>query len=281
MLNGRGNITRYNNNITHTPNGSKIEAPQTYNITFDAAESQPPKRYLLRLINTSFQSHFIFSIDNHLLQVVGTDFVPIYPYLNESVHVAIGQRYHLIVTAQPNTTETPSAVDGNYWIRTYQADCEPGRDPPHSTGYNTTGILRYNASSTSDPTTTEWRGISQSCSDEPSHKLKPVFPWTVGEPSNAPTNGVGEVLSVKFSDDGSSIFPLAFASLDGSEVSPFNPLRIDYGDPTFLHLNYTGKWNPSWVIIPENYTSQDWVSLLRKQCRSRTLDAVTWKRTLS
>ena len=255
-MNGRGDVTRYNN-ITHTPNGSKIEAPQTYNITFDAAKGQRPKRYLLRLINTSFDSHFIFSIDNHLLQVVGTDFVPIHPYLNESVHVAIGQRYHLIVTAQPNSIETPPAADGNYWIRTYQANCH---NSSLITVYNTTGILRYNASSTSDPTTTEWTRISQNCSDEPYHKLEPVFPWTVGKPANAPVNGIGEVLSIKFSN-GSSIFPLAFASLDGSEASPFNPLRIDYGDPTFLHLNYTGKWNPSWVIIPENYTSQDWVSL--------------------
>ena len=183
--------------------------------------------------------------------------MPIHPYLNESVHVAIGQRYHLIVTAQPNSTETPLPADGNYWIRTYQADLSNGTA---SHGYEKTGILRYNASCTSNPKTKKWTGISTTFTDEPYHKLKPVLPWTVGEPANAPVDGIGEVLSVSFRKS-PSIFPLALASLDGSNASPFNPLRIDYGDPTFLHLNYTGKWDPSWVIIPENYTSTDWVSL--------------------
>jgi hypothetical protein len=40
----------------------------------------------------------------------------------------------------------------------------------------------------------------------------------------------------------------------------FNPLKIDYGNPIFLNLNYTGKWNPLWVVFPENYTNTDWVS---------------------
>ena len=70
--------------------------------------------------------------------------------------------------------------------------------------------------------------------------MKPVLPWSVGEAANTPSNGTGEVLSIEFTDDGSTIFPLAFASLDGSKANPFNPLRIDFGDPTFLHLNYTG-----------------------------------------
>ena len=46
---------------------------------------QRGKRYLLRLINTSADATFIFSIDHHMIQVVGADFVPISPYATESV----------------------------------------------------------------------------------------------------------------------------------------------------------------------------------------------------
>lgn len=59
------------------------------------------KRYILGLINTSFDSTFVFSIDNHNLTIVGTDFVPIHNYTNTSVLVEIGQRYHVIVEAKP------------------------------------------------------------------------------------------------------------------------------------------------------------------------------------
>ena len=26
-----------------------------------------------------------------------------------------------------------------------------------------------------------------------------------------------------------------------------------------LHFGYTGIWNPTWVVLPENYTASDWV----------------------
>lgn len=34
--------------------------------------------------------HFIFSIDNHALKVIETDFVPIEPYVTNSLSIAIG-----------------------------------------------------------------------------------------------------------------------------------------------------------------------------------------------
>ena len=49
------------------------------------------KRYLLRLINTSVDTTFVFSIDGHSLTVVGADFVPIVPYTTGGVLVGIGQ----------------------------------------------------------------------------------------------------------------------------------------------------------------------------------------------
>ena len=48
------------------------------------------RRYLLRLINTSIETAFVFAIDNHKIQVVGADFVPIMPYMTDHVVVGIG-----------------------------------------------------------------------------------------------------------------------------------------------------------------------------------------------
>jgi Multicopper oxidase len=251
-LNGAGNVTQFNNSVP-----SKLPVPQLYTIHFDPLTPGRLKRYLLRLINTSFESTFIFSIDNHLLQIVGADFVPISPYFNTSVLVGIGQRYHVIVTADPRPNGKRLPVDGNYWIRTWKADCFGfNHTTDASPGFEKTGILRY-GSSQALPTTKQWSDISYRCSDETYTSLKPILPWTVGPPANDPSGKVGENLTVQFQPGKSTIFPLAKFSMGGDD---FNPLKIDYGNPIFLNLNYTGKWNPLWVVFPENYTSTDWVS---------------------
>lgn len=51
---------------------------------------QKGKRYLIRLVNSSTESGLIFSIDNHLLQIVTTDLVPIHPFTSASIHIGIG-----------------------------------------------------------------------------------------------------------------------------------------------------------------------------------------------
>ena len=58
---------------------------------------QRGKRYLIRLINSSTESGFIFSIDDHLLEIITTDFVPIKPFKNESIHIGIGEQLLLSI----------------------------------------------------------------------------------------------------------------------------------------------------------------------------------------
>jgi hypothetical protein len=239
VLNGRGNITRYNNSMP-----APLPVPTPYTITFERA-----KRYLLRLINTSFEATFVFSIDNHVLQIVGSDFVPIHPYFNTSVLIGIGQRYHVIVEADPLSNST----DENFWIRTWLANCFRFNQSQASLGYERTGILRYGSSEAS-PNTNPWEDVSLSCSDETYTSLIPILPWTVGSPSNN-RSGIGQDFTVQ-GQSAPTYFPLAFFSLGGDQ----NPLKIDWGNPTFLNLNNPGQWNPLWVVFPENYTSTDWVS---------------------
>lgn len=52
---------------------------------------QQGKRYLLRLINTSVDTTFVFSIDNHWLEVISADFVPIHPYKVDHIVIGIGR----------------------------------------------------------------------------------------------------------------------------------------------------------------------------------------------
>jgi hypothetical protein len=263
LLNGIGNVTRYNNSVNAT-----LKIPDAWTLNFERpSPGTRAKRYLLRLINTSFDSTFVFSIDGHVLQVVGADFVPLHSYTNTSVLVGIGQRHHVIVTA----LEKPK--EDSYWIRTYKANCFRFVQANASTGYETTGVLRYGGDPKVPPVSQPWpveSNVSLDCSDETYSSLKPILEWQVGKAANDLLSGVGQNFTVQ-NGRGSSIYPLAFFSMGGDN---FNPLRIDYGDPTFNHLNNTGAWNPMWVVIPETYGDKDWVSQRSLFCFEFVSDCV-------
>lgn len=122
---------------------------------------QAGKKYRLRIINVAIEGHFQFSIDGHSLTVIANDLVPIVPFKTDSVLVSIGQRYDVIVEA--------NAAPGNYWMRAgWQTACL-GND----NAANITGIIRYDASSTDEPTTTSNVTLSSSCADEPAESLVP------------------------------------------------------------------------------------------------------------
>ena len=91
----------------------------------------------------------------------------------------MGQRYHVIVEANPNEV----SHDGNYWLRTVPADgC--GRFADRGALETKTGILRYNESSTSDPTTTQ-NTFGNECADETYTDLRPTLKWEVPESTNS------------------------------------------------------------------------------------------------
>lgn len=251
LLDGRGNVTRVDNSIANT---TTIKSP--YSITFEKSQSGTPcKKYLLRVINTSFTRTFVFSIDNHMLQMASADYVPIYPYYNTSVLVGVGQRYNVIVEATPlqyNDT-SPLPTDGNYWIRTYEIAC--GAALNNSDGSERSGILRYDSSSTADPSSQPWLNISQECADETYTSLHPILPWQVPDPETITSREQFDLQRNQSSPHPD--FPLANWSLN--KAPEFVPLRVDYANPTLFHLDNIGPWNRSSRIIPENLTSNDWV----------------------
>lgn len=121
-------------------------------------------RYRLRLINAAADTHFKFTIDNHTLEVIATDFVPIQPYAADVVSVAMGQRYDVIVTA--------NATTDNYWLRAIaQTSCSDNDNAD-----NIRGIVRYDSSSTADPTTSAWSdAATDDCDDEDASSLVPYL----------------------------------------------------------------------------------------------------------
>lgn len=48
-------------------------------------------RYLLKLVGSSAEAMFIFSIDEHELEVIQTDLVPIHTYTTDSLFIGIGK----------------------------------------------------------------------------------------------------------------------------------------------------------------------------------------------
>ena len=57
------------------------------------------KRYRFRLVSMSCDPNFKFSIDNHTMQVIATDLIPITPYNTTVLNIGMGQRYDIVVTA--------------------------------------------------------------------------------------------------------------------------------------------------------------------------------------
>lgn len=132
---------------------------ERYTTTFESGS-----KYLLRLVNVAADTHFKFTIDNHTMEVISTDFVPIQPYTTDVLNIAIGQRYEVIVTA--------NATADNYWMRAIaQLACSDNDNPD-----NIMGIIRYDNTSTADPTSTVTANAAvDECIDEPYANLVPYL----------------------------------------------------------------------------------------------------------
>ncbi|KAI0835052.1 multicopper oxidase [Hypoxylon sp. FL0890] len=162
-------------------NGTNVynDTGSRFNVSFTSGSS-----YRLRLINGAVDTHFKFSIDNHTMQVIASDLIPIQPYTTEVINIGMGQRYDVIVTADQ------ASVADNFWMRAIpQSACSDNDNSD-----NIRGIVTYTGN-VSDPTTTGW-DYTDGCDDE-TDNLVPYISKTVGtgttvteEASVAVTNGV-------------------------------------------------------------------------------------------
>ncbi|THY58832.1 hypothetical protein D6C98_02921 [Aureobasidium pullulans] len=159
------------NGMNVSPDGTK---GKYYNATVKSA-----KKYRLRLINTSVDSAFMVSLDNHPFTVITSDFVPIKPYVAERVFIGIGQRLDVIIEANQTAS--------NYWFR---ADVPAGACGSNANPKGIRAIIHYDNTTFGNPTSTAWDTTGANadrCTDESynSNKLEPY--WDSFVPSDALT----------------------------------------------------------------------------------------------
>ncbi|KAK4498856.1 hypothetical protein PRZ48_009366 [Zasmidium cellare] len=128
--------------------------------------------YRLRLINPSVDTFFAFSVDNHTLQVIAADFVPIVPYETNVIGLGAGQRYDVIITANQG------AVASDFWLR---AVPDSVCSAVNQNTDNIRGIIHY-GDSTGTPMTSPWTSDNSflACQDPPLASLVPVVEKDAG-----------------------------------------------------------------------------------------------------
>ncbi|POS76161.1 multicopper oxidase [Diaporthe helianthi] len=129
----------------------------------------------LRLINHSSYLSYWFSIDSHPLTIVEIDGVEVEPIVSQGVHVNIGQRYSVIISATEKV--------GDYTIRSsLEKDCFL----PYSTytssglesiGYEARGILRYERDEKSE----EVEMIQEGVTIQDGREETTTNPWGCGD----------------------------------------------------------------------------------------------------
>ena len=248
LLNGIGNF-------------AGIGSGKKYTISYEKG-----KRYLMRIINTSVDTSFVFTIDNHILEVISSDFVPISPYNTTGITVGIGQRYHIVVQAHDYPLGHDLAQE-NFWIRTIAATgCSNfaiGDEPNERQG-----ILRYDKKSTVVPTSRRYLppgplnpppNLNITCRDEPASLLKPVVPWTIGPPANDyKGKDKYEVGLVPNGTDPPPLYSKFVRWAIGED-----PMWLDFSDPTVLHTDRpASQFDKKMVVIDESVPKDSWVYML-------------------
>lgn len=194
--------------ISHTgPGGSANYLLNGHNTKPDLSAGQhalfqvtPGKKHLFRFVNSAAQNMFSLHFDNHVMEVIAVDFVPIVPYTTEWLNIAIGQRYEVIITCdQPVDT---------YFLRAVTQTACPSECDNSGLG-NANGIIQYTGAPLTLPTSSYGNVTAANfaiCEDEPTASLVPYLQKPAGTvsafESQASTLPAGNVAFLATSDDG-------------------------------------------------------------------------------
>lgn len=157
LINGKGSF-----NCSLITDGTAC----TPNAGYSKFSFQSGTSYRLRLINAGAEGLQKFSIDNHQLQVIAYDFVPIVPYETEIITLGIGQRADVIVTANGTS-------DSAVWMRSTISTCSLSKQP-----FAQAMIYYEDADTTSLPNTTAWIDNSDPCANDDLSLTVPLYPIT-------------------------------------------------------------------------------------------------------
>ncbi|KAK6084490.1 extracellular dihydrogeodin oxidase [Seiridium cupressi] len=228
LLNGTNTF----NNSDGTITGSKFE------MNFEQG-----KKYRVRLINVAVDGVFDFHIDGHTFTIIATDLVPIQPFEADHIQIHIGQRYDIIIEA--------NATVGDYWIRGgWNKNCA-GIGNNGDVSAESTGILRYDASSTSDPTTEDTIGVIATCFDQDRETLVPIVGIDV---TDANLDIVTEDLGFSTTIKGYLTWTMNASTL-----------YLDWNNPTLKQVhdgdsNYTLEENV--VQVGSGFEADQWIVLV-------------------
>ncbi|KAF2674123.1 hypothetical protein BT63DRAFT_419433 [Microthyrium microscopicum] len=150
-------------------NGTGPQAPSTIKFT-------PGKAHLIRVVNTGINNNFHFGIDQHKMQVVAVDFVPVTPFTVDTLNIAVGQRYDVIVNANQTVA--------NYVFRigTGGGVCD-GPNAQASAGTTTGAIVSYDGAGSGAPTS-QALTLPSGCDDVTG--INTFISTTVPSPPSAP-----------------------------------------------------------------------------------------------
>ncbi|GKT66437.1 multicopper oxidase [Colletotrichum tofieldiae] len=197
-----------------------------YNVTWDSGTS-----YRMRLVNAAVDTHWKFSIDNHTMQVIASDLVPITPYNATVLDIGMGQRYDIIVTADQASTAD------NFWIRAIPQSACSDNDSTD----NIKGIISYTGTITT-PTTTGY-SYTDSCDDE-TDNLAPYVSKTVSDAN------WDELESATVGKNTAGLFKWSLNSTS---------MLVDWANPTLESIvNGTTSWETDDAVIELSEANQ-WV----------------------
>ncbi|POM67764.1 Hypothetical protein PHPALM_16174 [Phytophthora palmivora] len=167
------------------------------------------KKYRLRVINMAALAPFVFSIDDHELQVIAADAELVEPTdLITNVTINAGQRYDLIVQAKSTTNGGPI---GSFWMRAtglYGVPWTAASPETAGEGFNDVGlgIVHYEADAAIEPTSIAQAKMSTIGEFEYTPLNKTTLPKTPSDRT---------ILKFDFASG------LGYFSIDGSELNHF------------------------------------------------------------
>ncbi|KAK4188254.1 putative laccase precursor [Podospora australis] len=201
------------------------------------------KKHLIRLANTGSEAIFKFSVDQHKMIVVATDFIPIVPFEATSVSVAVGQRLDVIIDADQDSSKA-------YWAR--GLPMESCREVDNNYGH-IRAVVRYDDStSTEDPKSNSW-SMTDECHDEPLSHLVPWIPHTVG-PSSLTELYNASLAQISINNGTAQGFRWLVGGaqpFNGDMSQPVVKQLFDgtYPGDSFVPVNLTGMTTDSWVYM--------------------------------
>ncbi|KIJ50346.1 multicopper oxidase [Sphaerobolus stellatus SS14] len=106
-------------------------------------------RYRFRLLSLAAEGAFDWAIDNHSMTIIEVDGINTVPYTVDTVHIASGQRYSVVVAANKPIN--------NYWIRATQTVRGSLTSPnnPNFNGTDVYAVLHYAGASNNEPTVSQ------------------------------------------------------------------------------------------------------------------------------